>query len=172
MKKVILRLTKNRQIRVCLFVLLLFACELLFVGQSKFAYAILPDTPVKFSLLKKIDLGGWTQGATITKKYFIYTETVKSDGSEYARLHRCKWPSFSSCDKTVKAKVNHANILDAKWGSNYFWVLDTRNHKTPRHHWCFDSETMKQVSDSKCGEMLPERNITKKNGGKLDSTLT
>lgn len=98
-----------------------------------------------------------SQGATITKDYFIYTDWC-SDNKK-TTIYRCKrnGTSISNCKKIVKAVLGHANALNHVWGTNYFSVFDG---------WCnpkSNSDCMKgcynlsgnKVSNSNCN-VLPD----------------
>ncbi len=108
-------------------VLSLFFCFVISscVSSSVWAYPIGYDTH--------------SQGATITKKYFIFTAL---DGSNYTRIYRCNrnGTSISNCKVITGGYFGHANVIDHEWGSNYFRVEGGG---------CYDLSG-KKVSTSKC----------------------
>lgn len=69
-----------------------------------------------------MDIGpAHSQGATITKKYFIYT-VLDDDG--YTAIYRCNrnGTNISGCKSIAGGNFGHANVIDHEWGSNYFRV--------------------------------------------------
>ncbi|MBR3122503.1 hypothetical protein IKF28_03640 [Candidatus Saccharibacteria bacterium] len=76
------------------------------------------------SFASAISIHGHSQGSTITKDYFIYTDHRNDNATSILRCKR-KGSKTSGCKTIVKTKdLDHANALDHVWGSNYFAVYD------------------------------------------------
>ena len=91
-----------------------------------------------------------TQGATVTKKYFLYTDWC-GDGNA-TKIYRCDraGTSISNCRKIVEGKFLHANVLYHVWDSNYFWIFDSGSPRKSGNAWCYNLNG-KKAADEKCG---------------------
>ena len=91
-----------------------------------------------------------TQGATVTKKYFLYTDWC-GDGNA-TKIYRCDraGTSISNCRKIVEGKFLHANVLYHVWDSNYFWIFDSGSPRKSGNAWCYNLNG-KKAADAKCG---------------------
>ena len=95
-----------------------------------------------------------SQGATITKDSFLYTDRCSNSKVKIYKCNR-KGTQISNCKKITQGAFKHANALDHKWGSDYFWILDSGGKKKiskSGHHWCY-SLTGEKASSSKCGSI-------------------
>ena len=80
------------------------------------------------------------QGATITKNYFIFAALKSNNKTNVYRCNR-SGASVSKCKVIIRnGSFGHANVIDHKWGSNYFRVEGGN---------CY-SLTGKKASSSKC----------------------
>lgn len=112
-----------------------------------------------------------SQGATITKDYFLYTDRCSDSKVKIYKCNR-KGTQISNCRKITQGAFKHANVLEHKWGSNYFWVLDSGGKSTiskSGHHWCY-SLSGKSADDSDCGGIpnssFPKSSLPKYHKGK------
>ncbi|MBR2997432.1 hypothetical protein IKF33_03325 [Candidatus Saccharibacteria bacterium] len=101
-----------------------------------------------------------SQGATITKNYFIYTIHPSDNDITLYRCSRSGDKISNDCKKingkkNGDKKLGHGNVLDHEWGSNYFWVFDSGSAKRKKHRWCFDLSG-NQVSQSNCYKVTTE----------------
>ena len=76
------------------------------------------------SFVSAVSIHGHSQGATITEKYFIYTDHKSESATSILRCDR-SGATVKNC-KTIVTTTNlgHANALDYVWGSNFFAVYD------------------------------------------------
>ncbi len=106
--------------------------------------------------------GCWSQGATITEKYFLYTDWCGN--SKITIVNRCNRIGTSivasTCKEIIKKNLGHANVLEHTWGSNYFWVFDEGNARNNTNviKGCYDLDGH-QVSNSKCG-VIPDNSAS------------
>ena len=116
---------------------------------------------VSASNSKKISCHG--QGATITKKYFLFADWCGDNNK--TTIYRCNrnGTNISGCKSITegkKGKFRHANVLEHKWGSNYFWIFDEGNAANSKKHvkkWCYDLNGNEATSESSCG-YIPANN--------------
>lgn len=101
-----------------------------------------------------------SQGATITKSYFLYTYKNHDDDVD---IFKCKRSGDSidksSCKKIIEhGEFKHANVLDHEWGSNYFWVFNNGSPGKKSNRWC------RKLSGKKAdGKNCYKRSITTDN---------
>lgn len=96
---------------------------------------------------------GHSQGATITKDYFIYTVVNDVGGGQRADVFRCNRNGLdineSSCKKIASGIPGHANVIEHKWGSNYFSVeVSSESNRC----YCYTLDGNK-VDSSFCGKL-------------------
>lgn len=104
-----------------------------------------------------IPLSGHSQGATITKNYFLYTDWPHNDRG-VTDIYKCRrsGTQVSGCRKITSGNFRHANVLGHKWGTNYFAVFNVGNPKNATW-WCFDLNGRK-VSNKEMCKPLPKFN--------------
>ena len=72
--------------------------------------------------------GPWySQGATLTKKYYIFTEWNKN--TSRTRIVMCKRSNSSKCVKSSQYSYGHANSLYHQWNTDNFLVYGSSNSK-------------------------------------------
>lgn len=72
--------------------------------------------------------GPWySQGATLSKKYYIYTEWNKNNN--LTKIVMCKRSNSSSCTRSSQHGYGHANSLYHQWGTNHFLVYGSGNSR-------------------------------------------
>ena len=100
-----------------------------------------------------------TQGSTITKDFFFFTDWVEGDVVDIYKCNR-QGTNFSDCKKIVSStkQFGHANAMQHEWGSEYFWVFDNGNPHNHGGKWClnFSGDV---VENSKCGT-IPNNDLT------------
>lgn len=102
-------------------------------------------------------MSGHSQGATITKDYFIYTDYTSNNSA--TKIYRCKrsGTSVSNCKKLFSANLQHANALEHHWGTDYFWVFGgdcnpkSGDCRKKGREWCYNLDGKRQSDTSKCG---------------------
>ena len=93
-----------------------------------------------------------TQGATITKDYFLYTDWCGDD--DVTTIFRCDRDetNISNCRKMVEGKFRHANVLYHVWDNDYFWVFDSGSPRKSGKAWCYSLDGRK-INNSECGTL-------------------
>lgn len=103
-----------------------------------------------------IAVGCRAQGATITKNYLLYADWCGNDSRTYIMRCNRSGTNISGCRSIASGYFRHANVLDGKWGSNYYWVLDSGRPRSSGHqHWCIDIRSGQQVDGKNC-DQLPD----------------
>lgn len=103
-----------------------------------------------------ITVGCRAQGATITKNYFLYADWCGDNSKSYIMRCSRSGTSIWGCKSIASGYFRHANVLDGKWGSNYYWVLNSgRARKAGHQHWCLDIRSGQQVGAKNC-DILPD----------------
>ena len=98
-----------------------------------------------------------SQGASITQNNFIFTDWSEGDNGVDVYICNRSGKDFSGCKKIISNKdLEHANVIQNEWGSQYFWVFDEGNPKNGAKKWCFDFSG-KEAKKSNCGS-IPNNN--------------
>ena len=90
-----------------------------------------------------------SQGATITRDYYIFTDWLKPNGP--ATIVKCKRIKSSSCTRSGTRNYEHANTMQYNWGRDYFWVY---NWSSGYKKHCLKISNLKETKSnvsSKCG---------------------
>ena len=96
---------------------------------------------------------GWhSQGATMTKDYWIWTDWKKSNGPTYIVM--CKRSKPSNCSRSGAKNYGHASTLYHKWGTDYFLIKEKSDVKA-----CWSISKKKEISTSKCNSLKNEFKI-------------
>lgn len=130
----ILRQSNHRKISLTLGALLLLFFSTVFFARPTFA-------------TNSTGLKAYSQGATLTEKYFVYT-TCSGNCSTFS-IHRCDRPGFNNC-KTLGSYSKKPSSMYHKWGTNYAQVITKENGSM----YCFQLNPFKKVANSKCGGMM------------------
>lgn len=92
-------------------------------------------------------ISAYSQGATLTEKYYVYTTCSGSCGS--FKIHRCDRPSGNNC-KTLGSYSGKPSSMYHEWGTNYAQAILKENSGM----YCFKLDPFEKVSNSNCGSML------------------
>lgn len=96
---------------------------------------------------------GWhSQGATMTKDYYIWTDWKKSNGPTYIVM--CQRSNPSNCWRSKKYDYGHASTLYHRWGTDYFIVKAVKDVKA-----CWSISQKKEVAKSKCSSLTSDIKI-------------
>lgn len=113
---------------------------------------IINTNQVSASNTFKLNRNG-SQGASITQNNFIFTDWTKGDNGVDVYICNRSGKDFSGCKKIISDKdLEHANVIQNEWGSQYFWVFDEGNAAKNAKKWCFDFSGNK-VNNSNCGKI-------------------
>ena len=93
-----------------------------------------------------------SQGATLTKDYYIWTDWKKSNGPTYIVM--CKRSNPKSCTRSGKKDYGHASTLHHKWGTDYFLIKAGSTIEG-----CWSISKKKEVSTSNCKALKNELKI-------------
>ena len=108
-----------------------------------------------------------SQGASITQNNFIFTDWSEGDKGVDVYICNRSGKDFSGCKKIISNKdLEHANVIQNEWGSQYFWVFDEGNPANGAKKWCFDFSGKEAKSSKNCGK-IPSNNPTNSSVGKL-----
>lgn len=99
---------------------------------------------------------GWhSQGATMSKDYYIWTDWKKSNGPTHIVF--CKRSGDKSCWRSPKSyDYDHASTLYHRWGTDYFFVKAVDKVKG-----CWSIKNKKPVSMSYCQDSIKDIKIGK-----------
>ncbi len=104
---------------------------------------------------KTFSVSGYSQGATLTPKYYVFTEW---SGSSF-KVTRCDRPNGNNC-KSSSSFSGKPSSMYYEWGSNYAQAILRRAKSMV----CINLTTMSEES-GKCGSILDSAGLNKKNGG-------
>ena len=129
------------------FLLAAFAFSLILAGfftVPTFAAVGTSPTKAKYYVNNGSGSVGWhSQGATLTKDYYIWTDWKKSAGP--TTIVMCKRSNPKSCWRSSSKSYGHAGTLWHRWGSDYFLVKDVSTNRA-----CWSISKKKTVSKSYC----------------------
>ena len=106
-----------------------------------------PTHAANVSKEKSFSISGYSQGATLTKDYYVFTEWNK--GANVFKVTRCKRSNAKSCKSTSYYNGKPASMYH-KWGTDYAQAILRENSGM----YCFKISSMEKVSDKKCGSMV------------------
>ena len=127
-----------------IFLILFFSFFLAFVNTS-------PTHASNATKKASFSISGWSQGATLTKDYYVYTDW---NGSSFV-VKRCKRSSTSSC-KTSSRLSGKPSSLYHEWDTGFFQAILKEN----KGWYCIKLSSMKQVSKSNCGSLVKSSGLS------------